>query len=81
MPIQFNSCESAECDLSEWSIGDPVSAQLIDALAFLYLRQERNAQNIIGALEPKRRPTRGKVPENAIRRLGRVSNRSHQSSA
>lgn len=69
MPIQFNTCESAECDLSEWSIGDPVASQLIDALAYLYLRQERNAQNVIEALEPKFRPSRGRVSENVIRKL------------
>ncbi|GAA6159589.1 hypothetical protein NBRC116589_17630 [Ruegeria sp. HU-ET01832] len=69
MPIQINSCESAECDLNEWSLGDPVAPQLIDALAYLYLRQERNAQNVIDALEPKRRSPPGRVAENVIRKL------------
>lgn len=69
MPIQFSSCESAECNLSEWSIGDPFASQLIDALAYLYLRQERNAQNVIEELETKIRPSRGRVAENVIRKL------------
>jgi len=46
-----------------------VAPQLIDALAYLYLRQERNAQYVIDALEPKRRPSPGRVAENVVQKL------------
>tara|TARA_Y100001001_G_scaffold161513_1_gene186079 strand:+ start:2055 stop:2936 length:882 start_codon:yes stop_codon:yes gene_type:complete len=69
MPIQFLTCVSEDCALNEWSFAADHESSLVDALAYLYLRQEANAQKIISSLDPKRRPPRGRVAQNVIDKL------------
>ncbi|HGL4053745.1 TPA: hypothetical protein ACKE1F_002885 [Citrobacter koseri] len=69
MPITFNQALTAECEFSEWTISNKSRAKLIEVIAYLYLRQEENAQRVIDALEPRRRVSKGRVAENVVRKL------------
>lgn len=69
MPIYLKPAKSTECRFSEWSIVEDDRERLVDILAFLYLRQEENAQRVINALEPEYRLPKGKVAENVIKKL------------
>ena len=69
MPICLKPIKSTGCRFSEWSIVEDDREKLVDILAFLYLRQEENAQRVINALEPERRLPKGKVAENVIKKL------------
>lgn len=69
MPLSLKSSATPECDFAEWSIDKKNRAKLIEAIAFLYLRQEENAQRVINALEPRRRVSKGRVAENVVRKL------------
>lgn len=69
MPIAFNCVSTTECQFSEWTISNKSRAKLIEVIAYLYLRQEENAQRVINALEPQRRVSKGRVAENVVRKL------------
>lgn len=69
MPILLQPASSTECRFSEWSIIAKDRKRLVAILAFLYLRQEENAQRVINSLEPKWRASKGKVAQNVIRKL------------
>lgn len=69
MPITFNQASTAECEFSEWKISKKSRAKLIEVIAYLYLRQEENAQRVINALEPQRRVSKGRVAENVVKKL------------
>ncbi|WP_368889322.1 hypothetical protein [Morganella morganii] len=69
MPITFKQALTSECGFSEWAINNKSRAKLIEVIAYLYLRQEENAQRVIGALEPQRRISKGRVAENVVRKL------------
>lgn len=69
MPVIFNQISTAECKFSEWTINNKSRAKLIEVIAYLYLRQEENAQRVINALEPRRRVSKGRVAENVVRKL------------
>ncbi|PQQ25701.1 hypothetical protein [Photorhabdus hindustanensis] len=69
MPIAFNQASTAECEFSEWTISHKSRAKLIEVIAYLYLRQEENAQRVINTLEPRRRVPKGRVAENVVRKL------------
>ena len=69
MPIHLKRCPSDNCDLTEWSIAETDHESLVEALAYLYLFQERNTLRVIAALEPTRRAPRGRVSENVIDKL------------
>lgn len=69
MPLSLKSSATPECDFAEWSIDKKSRAKLIEAIAFLYLRQEENAQRVINALEPRRRVSKGRVAQNVVRKL------------
>lgn len=69
MPISLYNAPTAECEFSEWSIENGNRPRLIEVIAYLYLRQEENAQRVINALEPRRRVSKGRVAQNVIRKL------------
>ncbi|RJL07300.1 hypothetical protein D3P06_00745 [Paracoccus aestuarii] len=69
MPLSLKPAPSAECSFAEWSIVAKDRNKLIEILAYLYLRQEENAQRVINALEPRRRTPKGRVVENVVRKL------------
>lgn len=69
MPITIETSPTPECDFSEWSINRKNRAKLVEVVAYLYLRQEENAMRVIGALEPRRRVSKGKVAQNVVRKL------------
>ncbi|MBX3447891.1 MAG: hypothetical protein KF765_14160 [Parvibaculaceae bacterium] len=69
MPVSVKSFSSRECDFAEWSINKRNRHKLVEIIAFLYLRQEENAQRVINALEPRRRIPKGNVAENVVRKL------------
>lgn len=69
MPIIFNQASTTECKFSEWTISNKSRAKLIEVIAYLYLRQEENAQRVINTLEPRRRVSKGRVAENVVRKL------------
>ncbi|MGH0255234.1 hypothetical protein NKY39_06540 [Sinorhizobium meliloti] len=69
MPLSLSSTPTTECIFSEWTIGKKNRTKLIEIIAYLYLRQEENAQRVINALEPRRRVSKGKVAQNVIRKL------------
>jgi hypothetical protein len=68
MLISLNHQPTTECGFSEWSIKRNRS-KLIEVIAYLYLRQEENAQRVIDALEPRRRASKGRVTQNVVRKL------------
>lgn len=70
MPLSLAHSKTTECDFYEWSIQEKKDrARLIEIVAYLYLRQEENAQRVVNALEPRRRDSKGKVAENVVRKL------------
>jgi hypothetical protein len=69
MPISLNHQPTEECNFSEWSIEKNRRSKLIEVIAYLYLRQEENAQRVIYALEPRRRVSKGRVAQNVVRKL------------
>lgn len=69
MPISPKYFPTTECHFSEWVIEDKNRNQLIEIIAYLYLRQEENAQRVINALEPHRRALRGRVVQNVVKKL------------
>ena len=69
MPLSINPSPTTECNFSEWIIGKKNRAKLIEIIAYLYLRQEENAQRVINALEPRRRVSKGRVAQNVVRKL------------
>lgn len=69
MPISLSHAPTTECNFSEWSIEKNNRSKLIEVVAYLYLRQEENAQRVINALEPRRRVSKGRVAQNVIRKL------------
>lgn len=69
MPLTFKSFSTAECEFAEWSISKKNRAKLIEIIAYLYLRQEENAQRVINNLEPRLRISKGRVAENVLRKL------------
>lgn len=69
MLISLNPASTKECHFSEWTIGKKNQAKLIEVIAYLYLRQEENAQRVIDALEPRRRASKGKVTQNVVKKL------------
>lgn len=69
MLISLNHHSTKECKFSEWSIASKNCSKLIEVIAYLYLRQEENAQRVINALEPRRRVSKGRVAQNVVRKL------------
>jgi hypothetical protein len=69
MPVTVKTFSSKECDFAEWSIDEKDRSSLIEIIAYLYLRQEENAQRVISALEPRRRIPPGKVAEKVVLKL------------
>ncbi|SDX54691.1 hypothetical protein [Celeribacter indicus] len=69
MPIILTPFPSSDCELTEWSIEGARYDEFIRVLAYLYLRQERNALRVISELDPVRRPRHGNVCENALAKL------------
>lgn len=69
MPITLTTQITTECGFSEWSIHKNSRATLVKILAYLYLRQERNAERVIEGLEPNLRIPKGRVAENVIAKL------------
>lgn len=69
MPLSITHSPTTECDFSEWTISKKNRAKLIEIIAYLYLRQEENAQRVINALEPRRRVSKGRVAQNIVRKL------------
>lgn len=69
MLIFQNHQPTEECDFSEWSIERSSRSKMVEVIAYLYLRQEENAQRVIKALEPRRRASKGKVAQNVVRKL------------
>ena len=66
MPLSLTSTPTTECNFSEWTIGKKNRAKLVEVIAYLYLRQEENAQRVINALEPRRRVSKGRVAQNVV---------------
>jgi len=58
-----------ECNFAEWSINARKRSVLIETVAYLYLRQEENAQRVIQSLEPQLRTVKEKVAQNVVRKL------------
>jgi hypothetical protein len=69
MPIAFKPSSTVEGNFSEWSINAKKRGILIEILAYLYLRQEENAQRVIKDLEPRLSARKGKVVQNVVRKL------------
>ena len=69
MPLTIETSPTPECNFAEWSIDKKNRAKLVEVVAYLYLRQEENAQRVIGALEPRLRVPKGKVAKNVVRKL------------
>lgn len=69
MPLKLTPTTTKECIFSEWVISKKKRATLVEIIAYLYLRQEENAQRVIDELEPRRRAKKGKVAENVVRKL------------
>jgi hypothetical protein len=69
MPLKHTPASTKECIFSEWVISKKKRATLVEIIAYLYLRQEENAQRVIAELEPRRRAKKGKVAENVVRKL------------
>lgn len=69
MPLTIKTSSTTECDFAEWSINKKNRAKLVEVIAYLYLRQEENAQRVINALEPRRRVSKGRVVQNVVRKL------------
>lgn len=69
MPVLLTPSPSSSCVLTEWSIEDAKHDAFISALAYLYLRQERNALKVIAAIDPVKRPRHGKVLDNVLAKL------------
>lgn len=69
MPIKQTPQVTTECGFSEWSVRDGKRKTLVNALAYLYLSQEENAERVIDDLEPKRRVPRGRVADNVVAKL------------
>ena len=69
MPLSLKPDSTPECSFAEWSISEKRRGVLVEIIAYLYLRQEENAQRVIGSLEPKLRTPRGKVADNVVRKL------------
>lgn len=69
MPLTLTSFSTKECGFDEWSITRRSRANLVEIIAYLYLRQEENAVRVINALEPRRRVRKGRVAQNVIEKL------------
>jgi hypothetical protein len=69
MPFSFDPFSTTECSFSEWTINAEQRSVLTEIIAYLYLRQEENAQRVILSLEPKMRASKGKVADNIVRKL------------
>jgi len=69
MPISLNPDSTPECIFAEWSITKKQRGVLVEIIAYLYLRQEENAQRVIRSLEPKLRTPKGRVADNVVRKL------------
>lgn len=69
MLISLSPASTTECHFSEWTIGKKNRAKVIEVIAYLYLRQEENAQRVIDALDPRRRTAKGNVAQNVVRKL------------
>jgi hypothetical protein len=69
MPILLSPCPSSSCELAEWSVEDAKHSAFVGALAYLYLRQERNALQVIANLDPVRRPRHGNVRDNVLAKI------------
>jgi hypothetical protein len=69
MPLSLSPTPTTECNFSEWTISKKDRAKLIEVIAYLYLRQEENAQRVINALEPRWRAPKGRVAQNIVRKL------------
>lgn len=69
MFISLKPSKTEECNFTEWSINTRSRSNLVEVIAYLYLRQEENAQRVINALEPRWRVSKGKVAENVVRKL------------
>lgn len=69
MLLSLTPSATSECEFSEWSIDTKNRSKLVEVIAYLYLRQEENAQRIINALDPRRRVSKGRVVENIVRKL------------
>lgn len=69
MPFSLKPVITNECNFAEWSINARKRSILIETVAYLYLRQEENAQHVIQSLEPQLRTVKGKVAQNVVRKL------------
>ena len=69
MPVTQSQLTSTECNLTEWSIDPAKRDKLVKILAYLYLRQEQNAERIIETLETRTRSSTERVLPNAIAKL------------
>ncbi|MEA9988285.1 hypothetical protein QN404_05205 [Pseudomonas sp. RTS1] len=73
MPINQKTVASSECEFSEWEIDPLKEDNLVEIVAYLYLRQEENAQRVIGQVATQRVEPFGNVVANVIRKLGVLS--------
>lgn len=69
MPISLKPFTTKSCEFTEWSIDASKRKQLVEILAYLYLRQEDNASKVIAALSPRKTLSPGKVAANVIKKL------------
>ncbi|CAN7626814.1 MAG: hypothetical protein ACT6RN_26250 [Agrobacterium sp.] len=69
MPLLLNPDSTPECIFAEWSINEKQRGVLVEIIAYLYLRQEENAQRVIRSLEPNLRAPKGRVADNVVRKL------------
>ena len=69
MPLLLTPRRSSSCELTEWSIEAAKHDAFVAALAYLYLRQERNTLRVIADLDPVRRPRHGNVRDNVLGKL------------
>lgn len=69
MPISLNTVSTTECNFLEWTISNNNRDQLVEVIAYLYLQQEKNAQRVINALEPRQSVPKGRVAQNVVKKL------------
>lgn len=69
MPFLLKPSSTTECIFTEWSIKEESRNRLVKTIAYLYLRQEENANRVINNLDPHRRASKGKVAQNVVKKL------------
>ncbi|MFJ4397316.1 hypothetical protein [Pseudomonas sp. NPDC089396] len=69
MPISQKTVASSECTFSEWEIDPLQKGMLVEIVAYLYLRQEENAQRVISRIATRKVEPFGNVVANVINKL------------